>query len=362
MRFKVRSRNSLALITSVALLLSRNVCAQGLPKITADRSEIIGKLTNYQFSQLDAELSTYEKHAERDPRFEMNAMAAFAAFATSDVLISDRIDKWTQVSPNSYAAAMASAVCLTETAFRWRGTNAIDDTPSANIQAMNDNLGQAGHQLSRALALNPNLALAYAMRIKAARLGGTPEDVERAKNEALARVPDSFSVREQIMYALEPRWGGSREEMKKFSEASQAYAGKNPAMTFLKAFIPMDIAVDAEDAGQPEQAISYYTQAVKEGGEYWTTYRRRAGAYARMQRWDQALADAKRANQLFPDNSEVLQLLATAAAQTGDPTASLNWLVLYTKFEVPGSSVAQLVAIDRRALEAQAAATPVAAQ
>jgi len=49
MRFKVRSRNSLALITSVALLLSGNVCAQGLPKITADRSEIIGKLINYQF-------------------------------------------------------------------------------------------------------------------------------------------------------------------------------------------------------------------------------------------------------------------------------------------------------------------------
>ncbi len=340
-------------LAALAVMLPVSAFAQGLPKVQADRHEIVLRLVNHEFRQLDAELSADQEQAESDPRFEMNAMAAFAAFDTDQILISSRVDDWVKAMPNSYAAALARAVCLVQTAIRARGPGWAQEVRPDQGAAMDNYLLDAMTELKRALAINPNLGLAYALRIKALRFGGASDEVERARTDALAEVPDSFAVREQIMYVLSARWGGSQDAMRQFAVQSQYYARQNPAMQFLLGWVALDSGDNLADQGKLQAAIEDYTQALKAGGEYWVVYRRRASAFYAMGRWNQALGDATRAQELFPDYSGILALLAWTTARLDQPDKSIPWIGRYMAYEMPDPTLMQLFAADQAAMKGQ---------
>src|SRR4029077_18333402 len=143
---------------------------------------------------------------------------------------------------------------------------------------------------------------------------------------------------------------GSQTEMRSFAQDSQSYAARNPAMGFLNGWVALDSADALADQGRWNEAIDSYTQAIKLGGEYWTAYRRRANAYYAMQRWYEAIADGRQAEVLFPQNSEVLRLLAMANAQNHNPVDSIGWLTLLFQFEGLDATTGQLVASNRQEL------------
>ena len=218
---------------------------------------------------------------------------------------------------------------------------------------MDKDLQAAVRDANEAIKIHPNLAPAYALRIKAARIDGTDEQMARAKGDALSIVPGSFAVREQIMYAMRPRWGGTRQEMQQLADSSQYYAPQNPAMQFLKGWVLLDESDDLEETGKRPEAIEKYTQAIQTGGEYWTSYRRRAAAYYAMNEWQKAVADGMRANELYPGNSESLALLAFATARLDQPDASILWLSEYLRYEMPDPRSFELLKSDQVQLKAQ---------
>ena len=327
--------------------------AQTLPKVKVDRVDLVGKLNSYRFDTLDSELSASEMKAESDPRFEMNAMAAFGAFDSGSSLMTSRLNDWVQASPNSYAALIARATCLVATGQRIRGNGLAKDVPWQNWSAADKDLRDAVRDADTALKIHPNLALAYALRIKAARITGTGDALSHAKGEGLSMAPASFAVREQVMYALRPRWGGTRQEMQQLAETSQYYAAQNPAMHFLKGWVTLDEGDDLADAGKLPDAVTKYTQAIQEGGEYWTTYRRRAHAYFAMQQWQKAVDDGIRADNLYPGYSENLRLLAFATARNSQPDASILYLADYMRFDMPDPGLFELLKSDQAELKAQ---------
>jgi hypothetical protein len=69
-------------LIAVAAILATPVASlsQKLPKVTVRRVDLTEKLRTSRFDSLGAELSAYEMKAEKDPRYEMNAMVAFGAF------------------------------------------------------------------------------------------------------------------------------------------------------------------------------------------------------------------------------------------------------------------------------------------
>jgi hypothetical protein len=78
-----------------------------------------------------------------------------------------------------------------------------------------------------------------------------------------------------------------------------------------------------------------FTEDAALGGEYWTTYRRRANAYFEAGKCKEALQDALRANELFLQNSEVLGMPAIASAQAEHPVDFVRWSASYLRFEMP---------------------------
>jgi len=348
------NRLSVFLLSIASVLLAPAIgFAQTLPRMTVRRVDLVEKLRTGRWDTLDAELSAYEMKAEKDPRFEMNAIVAFGAFFAASELIGARLDDWVKAAPNSYAALVARATCYVAIAQRWRGNGPARSIPQANLEQMEKDLHVAVHDATEAIKIHPNLAPAYALRIKAARIGGSSEELARAKSDALSMVPGSFDVREQIMYALRPRWGGTRQEMQQLAESSQYYAAQNPAMHFLKGWVTLDEGDDLADAGKLPDAVTKYTQAIQEGGEYWTAYRRRANAYFAMQQWQKAVDDGIRADNLYPGYSENLRLLAFATARNSQPDASILYLADYMRFDMPDPGLFELLKSDQAELKAQ---------
>jgi tetratricopeptide (TPR) repeat protein len=344
-----------ALLVAMASILVAPVAArsQGLPKITVRRVDLVEMLRTGRWDTLDAELSKYEMQAEKDPRYEMTAMVAFGAFDAGNPLIASKLNDWVTAAPNSYAALVARATCEVAIGQRVRGNGWAQDVPEQNMEALDKQLRAAVRDAAEAIKIHPNLAPAYALRIKAARINGPGDELEHAKSDALSLVPGSFAVREQIMYALRPRWGGSRQQMQQLADSSQYYAEQNPAMQFLKGWVTLDEGDDFADVGKWPDAIDKYTQAIAMGGEYWTSYRRRAAAYYAMQQWQKAVDDGTRANDLYPENSESLRLLAFATAQLEEPEPSILYVADYLRFEMPEQELFALAKSDQALLKKQ---------
>jgi hypothetical protein len=344
-----------ALLIAIAAIIVAPVTgrAQTLPKVTVRRVDLIEMLRTGRWDTLDAELSAYEMKAEKDPRYEMNAMVAFGAFDAGSPLIASKLNDWVTAAPNSYAALVARATCEVAIGQRVRGNGWAQDVPQQNMEALDKQLAAAVRDANEAIKIHPNLAPAYALRIKAARIDGSDAEMARAKSDALSLVPGSFAVREQIMYALRPRWGGTRQEMQQLADSSQYYAQQNPAMRFLTGWVTLDEGDDLADAGQWQAAIEKYTQAIQTGGEYWTSYRRRAAAYYATRQWQNAVADGTRANDLYPGNSESLRLLAFATAQLEEPEPSILYVAEYLRYEMPEPVLFELTKSDQAELKAQ---------
>lgn len=327
--------------------------SQTLPRITVRRVDLVEMLRTGRWDTLDHQLSEYEVKAEKDPRFEMTAMVAFGAFDAGNSLIASKLNDWVTAAPNSYAALVARATCEVGIAQRYRGTGSGQDVPKETQAYVDKQLQAAVRDAGEAIKIHPNLAPAYALRIKAARIDGTDDEMARAKGDALSIVPGSFAVREQIMYALRPRWGGTRQAMQQLADSSQYYAQQNPAMQFLTGWVTLDEGDDFADTGKWSEAIDKYTQAIQTGGEYWTSYRRRAAAYYATQQWQKAVSDGTRADDLYPGNSESLRLLAFATAQLKEPEPSILYIADYMRFEMPEPELFALVKSDQAELKAQ---------
>ncbi|MGH7812475.1 MAG: hypothetical protein ACREQI_00530 [Candidatus Binataceae bacterium] len=356
MRFDSRwcTLSILAFAIALATLPPSLGFSQSRPKVTANRYELAEEVTNEQFKRLDAELSSYEQQAEKSPRAEMNVIVAFATFDVPlNLLQTINIGKWAAAAPGSYSASLARAINVLAAAEsgkerryvqtdsdRWEvlrdrhyerdARNSPPQTDSDRLKAL---LRIANGALARALELNPNFGLAYAEQIRLESLLGDRKALQAVEAEALSRVPASFAVREQIMFALDRSLGNSREAIRQLADSSQQYAAVNPSMSFLKGWPAIEIGDEFKTENKLQAAAAYYTEALKLGGDYWLAYCRRAQAYYAMQRWNDALRDATRANELFPNNLESIKLIATASARLNRPAQSILAIADWVLFE-----------------------------
>jgi len=141
--------------------------------------------------------------------------------------------------------------------------------------------------------------------------------------------------------------------MQQLADSSQAYSYKNPAIQFLKGWVSLDQGEGLLADDHDDEAVKLHTQAIAEGGEYWTAYRYRGDAYYAMGDWDSAVRDLTHANRLFPGNSRVVMFLAFATARQKNPEASIIWTSQYLMLENPDEEFFRLNEANRRELKAQ---------
>jgi tetratricopeptide (TPR) repeat protein len=312
------------------------------PPFTADKLAVLRRLRQKDFAGLDSEFDRYQQTFEKNPAAELNEKLAFDSFASDDPSVGDLIEEWIVARPNSFAAHMAMGSYFSWRGWHTRGPAPADQTASGQFDKMGQFFAQSAEETRIAMKLRPKLSIAYAVLLGEARAQNDRAAHQALESDALRQVPASFVVREELMEARYPRWGGSHEMMANFAQQSQALAKKNPYMHWLLGFGDADEGEMLGIHGKFDQSIAALTRAIQKGGDYSGFYFIRGETYGQMGEWEHALEDFDRADELSPQDPELLIRRAYALAELKKPKQVLADLQVVSVFETPNDLSTQL--------------------
>lgn len=126
----------------------------------------------------------------------------------------DRITAaWLQRAPDSAYANLARGAYFKGAAWKARGTKYASETPGENLRRMSALVEAAIPYFEKAVSINPRLIAAYTGMVQLGMLDSRPELEERAFEMADELDPACVELANVRMRALQPRWGGSYEQM-----------------------------------------------------------------------------------------------------------------------------------------------------
>ena len=197
------------------------VDADGYPRQTADKRAALRLLRARKFDALEAWLVDLQAQFEDDYHKEYWPIDALDAFSNVDPALEPLLDAWVAAKPSSYMALAARGIHQESVGWFRRGAKWACDTPPENFEAMREAHLNAFPDLDDALVRHPKLIAVHRALIKVATANGAPLPLKRQLLEqAILQCPDCFQVRVALMMGLQPRWGGSHEEMLAFARES----------------------------------------------------------------------------------------------------------------------------------------------
>jgi len=138
--------------------------------------------------------------------------------------------RWIEADPNSAYALAARGIHYVEAAYQARGIAFVKDTPPENFERMDVLVVKAKADLLESLRREPRLIAAYHGLLGIARLKGDIELRLSSVNNALALDPADQWVYDDWIDTVEPKWGGSYEEMQQAADAAAEHASENPLL------------------------------------------------------------------------------------------------------------------------------------
>jgi TPR repeat protein len=211
---------------------------------------LLAQLAARDFASLGAALA-----GAREGEHELEAWRAFRAFGLPGARTAD-VEAWLEAAPESYDAHLAAAMHYRGLGWYARGAAyGHETTPARHAEARAQftiALGLA--QASLALAPQPFLSQALMLDLARHLPGGSEADELYAA--ALAARPRSVLLRAQRLDALQPRWGGSLEEMGELLAEAREAKLDAPDLAWLDALRLAFEAAHLEDRGRPREGAS----------------------------------------------------------------------------------------------------------
>ncbi len=144
-------------------------------------------------------------------------------------------EQWVNADPKSAFALAARGVSYLHKAWTARGTKFAYATPEINFINAHELARKARADLEEAARRSPRLIVAYASLIQLAQLTGDGPLLSEAAEKALALDPADQWIYDRWLNALEPKWGGSAEDMKRVIDRGLQHADENPLLKRLAA-------------------------------------------------------------------------------------------------------------------------------
>lgn len=281
-----------------------------------DRLELLRMLREGNFEALDAQISADQKAYEARRVSEKEDLVVFTldAFRSSDLALEPKFGQWIKRMPRSYAARIARGRYYRHLGWTSRGGAYASETPGERMEKMREYFTKALLDYQESLSLNPKLSVAYAALIELAMAYGDRQAIQDLVNKAKEIDPYSFEVGRSYVFALQPKWGGSLQEMKAFVDRMDQQRAKNPGLAVLRGYVHYTEADILVGSGKRHEAVEFYNKAVQSGEHWWFVYER-GNNYYFLNEYDKALADFNTALKLSPQNSRVLAAMGHIHAQ-----------------------------------------------
>lgn len=262
-------------------------------------------LRERRFTELEGLLREVERRTGQAIQHELELFLSYRAFYTADPTVGELLEEWRQRDSDSAIARAAKGKHLEAVGWLSRGGKWAQDTTPRALAEMAASHGQAAIEAKAAVRQEPSLLEAYATLVNLARARGDQPECRLVATDALRLWPASRRLRAVLLDCLEPRWGGSWEEMGRVAREAQAHTGENPLLTVLLGFVAHDRGEQMAISKKYPEAIQLYSQALAHGEEV-RFFSSRADARERLDDAPGALADLDRALALMPEEPALL--------------------------------------------------------
>lgn len=180
-----------------------------------DLPGMVQAIYDKKFSFLETAFSDCQKAYEEGKITDAEMESAHQIFSNSDPRIDPLLTEWIGLYPKTPFSWLARARHRRSLAEHARGEKWSKDTPEINFRKMEYLLAMAQQDYVQALDLNPRLPFAYMGMMYAAGKTSDQGFVRALFSKGLQNNPDSVSLWDVMLYASQPKWGGSLEEMDK---------------------------------------------------------------------------------------------------------------------------------------------------
>jgi len=399
MAMEISNRNGIshALWTLLLLVCLCVPAAASPPRL--DNAALRQALIDERFELLERHFGALHAATREPPGDDRPMGAALAAFSTTDPRLERPLSNWIERHPESAFARAARGRHYSHLGWAARGAAYARNTPDSNFERMQAHFDAATGDLREAVRLDPELSAAYAMLIGMPRtyrntmtiddyiplvaysvgsmastllnqligdfiteqlmrflfllrevvLGPPPEYVEPEdfSEVALQRHPGSVLVAWQRMFRLQPKWGGSIDEIETYLETLEPMMEEVSALRPLRGYPHYVRGDEARRNDHYQDAIAHFDKALRHGPEvdyllgradaWWQlgeldaaiadysaaleqswgaeTLRRRAQVYQKQERYKLALVDLDAAIELDPLAPRILRVRSHVLSQ-----------------------------------------------
>ncbi len=184
-----------------------------------------------------------------------------------DAFYNDGLDKeqvlsdWINRTPDDWVPYAARAEYLLGEGWRARGAELAFKIPDEHFEEMHKAFAKSEKDLQKTIALYPAFSGSYHNYLELAK-NGVGELTEREiMEQALVQRPGSYYLRYRYMETIEPKWGGSIAQMRKYALESQKQREDDPRVYQLLGY---EYEVQAELAtgeGNYANCVEYYHKA-----------------------------------------------------------------------------------------------------
>ena len=264
---------------------------------------------SHQFTTLDKELLLLQKEYERDVTKERTLLHVMSAFSNSDPLLEKELELWQKSSPDSLFAHLAMGAYHRNLGWLSRGTRWSSETTSQQFAKMRAHFRKAKDELLFVVDKDPKQSIAYTYLISVLSVRSHIKLRDKYLAEGLQNNPFSVVIRDNYINFLQPKWGGSIEEIETFLKESKALEDKNPTLKRLQGFVEYtqgySLFVSRKETAYKD-AIPYFSKAIAlyPNAEYLTS---RANAYYYLGEYQKSLTDYEASLKDIPQNTRALK-------------------------------------------------------
>lgn len=285
---------------SASLLAARNLDVPRAQDITA-------LILEERFEEFERRSNAYEEHFANDPVYESPLIKLYDALERSNSEVLGKLNKWVATRP-SYLSYGARGVWRERRGYWLRGGEFVQHMPPESFASMTRAHDAARQDLLIAIEMNSKFAPAYNSLVRIERARGSRESAKAILAMAVREIPQTYYVRFEFLQSLSPRWGGSYQRMRVYTDDLGQKTKANPRIWSLKGEPFADRGEIAWNASDYESAIRYYTAAL-EYGDRLEFLKGRGYLYIKLRRYDLALADLLRYRAYDRNNAEVNQYI-----------------------------------------------------
>jgi tetratricopeptide (TPR) repeat protein len=272
----------------------------GYPRQRPDATALLDRLRFGELDALTATLEGWQRDFEADFHKEQWIGQGIKSFGVVDPSLEPLLDAWVEAHPRSWVPWAARAAHRIERGLFARGEQSARATSERRREAMNDAFAQARLDLDQALERARHVVVVHELAARLALFADDRALLASAIASAQRNCRECVEPRALELMSVEPRWGGSIEQMEASAAEALALADDAPALRALGGHVDYYHCFERALAQDYTGALPFCTTALEHGRRN-AYHGLRAKILTRLERYDEAYDELLRALEVNPN-------------------------------------------------------------